>query len=58
LIATEKEKVLGVRSTLLQEIGGVPPGNQIFKVFTLLHHDGRIVRVDEYSRRSEAAGVG
>ena len=54
LIATEEKVVLGVRSTQLQEIGGVPLGDQIFQVFTLAHHDGRIVRVDEYRRRSEA----
>ena len=54
LIATEEKVVLGVRSTQLQEIGGVPLGGQIFQVFTLRHHDGRIVRVDEYRRRSEA----
>jgi hypothetical protein len=54
LIATEERVVLGVRSTQLQEIGGVPLGGQIFQVFTLRHHDGRIVRVDEYTRRSEA----
>jgi hypothetical protein len=54
LIATEEKVVLGVRSTQLQEIGGVPLGGQIFQVFTLRHHDGRIVRVDEYHRRSEA----
>jgi hypothetical protein len=52
LIATEEKLVLGVRSTQLQEIGGVPLGGQIFQVFTL--HDGRIVRVDEYTRRAEA----
>ena len=54
LIATEEKVVLGVRSTQLQEIGDVPLGGQIFQVFTLRHHDGRIVRVDEYTRRSEA----
>ena len=54
LIATEEKVVLGVRSTQLQEIGGVPLGGQIFQVFTLRHHDSRIVRVDEYRRRSEA----
>jgi hypothetical protein len=32
----------------------VPLGGQIFQVFTLRHHDGRIVRVDEYRWRSEA----
>ena len=51
LIATEEK---GVRSTQLQEIGDVPLGGQIFQVFTLRHHDGRIVRVDEYTRRGEA----
>jgi hypothetical protein len=40
LIATEEKVVLGVRSTQLQEIGGVPLGGQIFQVFTLRHHDG------------------
>lgn len=54
LIATEEKVVLGVRSSQLQETGGVPLGGQIFQVFTLRHHDGRIVRVDEYRRRSEA----
>ncbi|MDQ4070438.1 MAG: hypothetical protein M3203_13360 [Actinomycetota bacterium] len=54
LIATADKVVLGVRSTQLQEIGGVPLGGQIFQVFTLRHHDGQIVRVDEYRRRSEA----
>ncbi len=52
LIATEEKVVLGVRSTQLQKIGGVPLGGQIFQVFTL--RDGVIVRVDEYERRSEA----
>jgi ketosteroid isomerase-like protein len=54
LVATEEKVVLGVRSSQLQEIGGVPLGGQVFQVFTLRHHDGRIVRVDEYRRRSEA----
>jgi len=54
VIATEEKVVLGVRSTQLQEVGGVPLGGQIFQVFTLRHHDGRIVRVDEYTRRGEA----
>lgn len=54
LIATEEKVVLGVRSTQLQEIGGVPLGGQIFQIFTLHPHDGRIVRVDEYRRRGEA----
>jgi hypothetical protein len=52
LVATEQKVMLGVRSTQLQEVGGVPLGGQIFQVFTL--RDGIIVRVDEYERRSEA----
>ena len=52
LVATEEKVVLGVRSTQLQEVGGVPLGGQIFQVFTL--RDGVIVCVDEYERRSEA----
>jgi hypothetical protein len=54
LIANEDRVILGIRSTHLQEIGGVPLGGQIFQVFTLGDHDGRIVRVDEYRWRSEA----
>jgi hypothetical protein len=60
LIATEDRVMLGIRSTQLQEIGSVPLGGQIFQVFTLGDHDGRIVRVDEYRWRSEtleAAGA-
>ena len=52
LVATEEKVVLGVRSTQLQEVGGVPLGGQIFQVFTL--RDGIIVRVDEYERRIDA----
>ena len=52
VIATEEKVVLGVRSTQLQEIGGVVLGGQIFQVFTL--RNGRIVRIDEYPRRGEA----
>jgi hypothetical protein len=52
LVATEEKVVLGVRSTQLREVGGVPLGGQIFQVFTL--RDGVIVRVDEYERRGEA----
>jgi len=52
LVATEEKVVLGVRSTQLQEVGGVPLGGQIFQVFTL--RDGVIVRVDEYRRRGKA----
>jgi ketosteroid isomerase-like protein len=52
LVATEEKVMLGIRSTQLQEVGGVPLGGQIFQVFTL--RDGIIVRVDEYERRGEA----
>jgi hypothetical protein len=52
LVATEEKVMLGVRSTQLREVGGVPLGGQIFQVFTL--RDGIIVRVDEYKRRGEA----
>ena len=52
LVATEDRVVVGVRSTQLQEIGGVRLGGQIFNVFTL--SDGRIVRIDDYPRRGEA----
>jgi hypothetical protein len=54
LIATEDRVILGIRRAQLQEIGGVPLGGQIFQIFTLRPHDGRIVRVDEYRRRGEA----
>ena len=52
LVATEEKVVLGVRSTQLREVGGVPLGGQIFQVFTL--RDGVIVRVDECELRAEA----
>ena len=52
LVATEEKVMLGVRSTQLREVGGVPLGGQIFQVFTL--REGIIVRVDEYERRGEA----
>jgi ketosteroid isomerase-like protein len=52
LVATEEKVMLGVRSTQLREVGGVPLGGQIFQVLTL--RDGIIVRVDEYERRGEA----
>jgi len=52
LVATEEKVVLGVRSTQLREVGGVPLGGQIFQVFTL--REGVIVRVDEYELRGEA----
>src|SRR5688500_402981 len=43
LIATEDRVILGVRSTQLQEIGGVPLGGQIFQVFTLRRSEERRV---------------
>jgi hypothetical protein len=52
LVGTEEKVMLGVRSTQLQEVGGVPLGGQIFQVFTV--REGIIVRVDEYERRGEA----
>ena len=52
VIATEEKVVLGVRSSQLREVGGVPLGGQIFQVFTV--REGIIVRVDEYERRGEA----
>lgn len=52
LLATKEKVMLGVRSTQLREVGGVPLGGQIFQVFTL--RDGIIVRVDEYERRGDA----
>jgi ketosteroid isomerase-like protein len=52
LVATEEKVVLGVRSTQLREIGGIPLEGQIFQVFTL--REGVIVRVDEYERRGDA----
>ena len=52
LVATAEKVVLGVRSTQLREVGGVPLGGQISQVFTL--RDGIIVRVDEYERRGDA----
>jgi ketosteroid isomerase-like protein len=52
LVGTEEKVVLGVRSTQLREVGGVPLEGQIFQVFTL--REGAIVRVDEYERRGDA----
>ena len=56
LVGTEEKVMLGVRSTQLQEVGGVPLGGQIFQVFTV--REGIIVRVDEYERRGEALAAG
>ena len=44
--------VMGVRGPSLVEVAGEPLQGQIFNVFTL--RDGRIVRIDDYRRRSEA----
>ena len=52
LVATEEKVMLGVRSTQLREVGGVPLEGQIFQIFTL--RDDIIVRVDEYERRGDA----
>ena len=52
LVGTEEKVMLGVRSTQLQEVGGVPLGGQIFQVFTL--REGIIARVEEYEKRGEA----
>jgi hypothetical protein len=52
LVGTEEKVVLGVRSTQLREVGGVPLGGQIFQVFTV--REGIIARVDEYERRGDA----
>ena len=52
LVGTDEKVMLGVRSTQLQEVGGLPLGGQIFQVFTL--REDIIVRVDEYERRAEA----
>jgi ketosteroid isomerase-like protein len=44
--------VMGARGPSLTEVGAEPLEGQIFNVFTL--RDGRIVRIDDYRRRSEA----
>ena len=44
--------VVGVRGPTLTEVAGEPLEGQIFNVFTL--RDGRIIRIDDYRRRSEA----
>jgi ketosteroid isomerase-like protein len=44
--------VMGARGRSLTEVGAEPLEGQIFNVFTL--RDGRIVRIDDYRRRSEA----
>jgi hypothetical protein len=44
--------VMGVRGPSLTEVGGEPLEGQIFNIFTL--RQGRIMRIDDYRRRSEA----
>lgn len=44
--------VMGARGAGFSEVGGEPLEGQIFNVFTL--RDGRIIRIDDYRRRSEA----
>jgi ketosteroid isomerase-like protein len=44
--------VVGVRGPTLAEVAGEPLEGQIFNVFTL--RDGRIIRIDDYRRRSQA----
>jgi ketosteroid isomerase-like protein len=44
--------VVGVRGPTLTEVAGEPLEGQIFNIFTL--RDGRITRIDDYRRRSEA----
>jgi hypothetical protein len=43
---------MGARGPSLTEVGGEPLEEQIFNVFTL--REGRIARIDDYRRRSEA----
>jgi hypothetical protein len=47
--------VVGVRGPTLTEVAGEPLEGQIFNVFTL--RDGRIIRIDDFRRRSEALAV-
>jgi ketosteroid isomerase-like protein len=44
--------VMGARGPTLTEVAGEPLEGQIYNVFTL--SDGRITRIDDYRRRSEA----
>ncbi len=50
---------MGARGPSIAEVAGERLEGQIFNVFTL--RDGRITRIDDYRRRSEAlsaAGIG
>jgi hypothetical protein len=44
--------IVGVRGPTLMDVAGEPLEGQIFNVFAL--RDGRIIRIDDYRRRSEA----
>ena len=44
--------VMGARGPSMTEVGGEPLDGQIYNVFSL--RDGRIVRIDDYRRRSKA----
>ena len=48
----DEQVVMGARGLSITEVGGEPLEGQIFNVFTL--RDGRIVRIDDYRRRTEA----
>lgn len=52
LIAAGDKVVLGLRNPELQEIAGVQFHGQVFNVITL--HDGKIVRIQDYTRREDA----
>jgi hypothetical protein len=50
--------IMGARGSHIGQVEGEALEGQIFNIFTL--HEGRIVRIDDYRRRSEAlaaAGV-
>jgi ketosteroid isomerase-like protein len=47
-----EQVVMGARGPSITEVGGEPLEGQIFNVFTL--RDSRIVRIDDYRRRTEA----
>jgi ketosteroid isomerase-like protein len=51
-IRSDEHVVMGARGPSMTEVGGEPLEGQIFNVFTL--RDGRIMRIDDYRRRSEA----
>lgn len=52
LIAAGDKVVLGVRNPELQEVAGVQFHGQVFNVITL--RDGKIVHIQDYTRREEA----